>query len=848
MLEMTYLLRVFGFLCVMTCAACAQATPPQLESDSSHAVIPELPNVPSNGDRSDQGYELPPGEDPQNRLVTPFLKHLVGDQKEFWTSPARFRTKDLRWILPVSGFAAGLIASDSWISKQVPDRANQLKRSKSFSNYGVYSLIGLGGGSFLLGEATNNEHLREAGLLSGEAALNSTAATYVFKTITQRPRPLEKDGNGTFFQGGDSFPSGHSAIAWAVASVWAHEYPGKLSQILAYGIASGVTVARVTGQQHFASDAVIGSLLGWYFGRQAYRAHHDSELGGSTWNDFVPDEPAEHARNPENMGSPYVPLDSWIYSAFDRLGALGFVHSSYIGMRPWTRMECARLLGEVQDADTDQGANSDQGQRIYSALAQEFAPEIGRRDGAANLGARVESVYTRVLGITGTPVRDGYHFGQTIVNDYGRPYWIGINNVTGVTADAVAGPMAFYVRGEYQHAPAIPSENPIALQAAAAADGLCLQPQIGPGCAATVPVSQLANGLGATDRFRLLEGSVSATFHNVQFSFGKQSQWMGPGESGSLLFSNNTEPIVMLKVDNVSPYKIPLLSKLLGPVRTEYFIGQLDGQQWEYSSPNLLGPGNINPQPFLDGYKISFKPTENLEIGMGITAQFAGPGLPFTWHNFLRTFYSHNRNGNTSGSDNPGKRISTADFSYRVPGMRNWLTVYMDSMVVDEVSPLGSKRATVNPGIYMPQMPGLPKLELRAEGIHEPLTTEFSPGFVYYGLRRYRSGYTNDGLLMGNWIGRAGKGGQGWLTYSFSPRSKLQFGYRHQEVSKAFIGGGRLIDYSANWDVKLPSNFVLSGTVQYEQWRFPVLAAGRQSDFTIGAQLALYPHWGIGQK
>ena len=64
-------------------------------------------------------FDLQPGEDPQNRLVSPFLKHIVGDQKQFWTSPARFRTKDLKWILPGVGITAAFIASDSWWSRQV---------------------------------------------------------------------------------------------------------------------------------------------------------------------------------------------------------------------------------------------------------------------------------------------------------------------------------------------------------------------------------------------------------------------------------------------------------------------------------------------------------------------------------------------------------------------------------------------------------------------------------------------------------------------------------------------------------------------------------------------------------
>jgi hypothetical protein len=167
----------------------------------------------------------------------------------------------------------------------------------------------------------------------------------------------------------------------------------------------------------------------------------------------------------------------------------------------------------------------------------------------------------------------------------------------------------------------------------------------------------------------------------------------------------------------------------------------------------------------------------------------------------------------------------------------------MDSMVVDEVSPIGSGRATVNPGIYMPQLPKLPKFELRAEGINEPVTAEFSPGFVYYGLRRYRSGYTNDGMLMGNWIGRAGRGGQGWLTYSFTPRSKLQFGYRLQEVSTRFIEGGRSVDYSAKGDFQLTPSVALAAGLQYEQWWFPVLSTTRQSDIAAQFQLTFYPKW-----
>ena len=331
-------------LCVLagsSLPACAQNVPPPASPSAGHAPAPSAPK-PEHSDW------LPPGEDPENRLLTPFLKHLGQDQKQFWSAPTRFRVKDLRWIVPAAGITAAFIASDSWWAKQV--NPNHMQTSLHISDYTAYSMIGLGGASFLLGHMTHNDHLQEAGLLSGEAAIDSTGVAYLFKGITQRQRPLEGNGHGDFFQGGASFPSEHSAIAWSIASVWAHEYPGWFSQMAAYGLASTVTITRVTAQQHFPTDVIVGSALGWYFGRQVYRAHHDPELGGSGWGDSSSDNPSEGSHNPDNMASPYVLLDSWIYPAFLRLIGLGYIHSARIDLRPWTRMERGRLSSKKRKA------------------------------------------------------------------------------------------------------------------------------------------------------------------------------------------------------------------------------------------------------------------------------------------------------------------------------------------------------------------------------------------------------------------------------------------------------------------------------------------------------------------
>lgn len=801
---------------------------PSSGQHSNSGAAAKTDSVKPDSANDDSRGRLEPGADPENRLFSPFLKHLAGDQKQFWSSPMHVQTKDLKWILPAAGTAAAFVATDSWWAKQVP--VSHVDTSKKFSDYGTYSLIGLGGASFLLGQMKHDDHLSEAGLLAGEAAINSTAVAYAFKEITQRQRPFQGNGHGNFFAGGGSFPSEHSAVAWSVASIWAHEYPGWFSQMAAYGLASAVTITRVTAKQHFPSDAIVGSALGWYFGRQVYRAHHDPELGGSGWGGIFDEKTGEKGRNPNYMASPYVPLDSWIYPALERLIAMGYIESEVLGMRPWTRMACARLLDDAEDKLSDGGVEEGDAGRIYAALTSEFKTEIARLNGAANTGARLDSVYTRMMGISGTPLRDGYHFGQTIINDYGRPYWTGFNNVTGITADAEAGPVSIYFRGEYQHSPAMPSESAQTLAATAVADY----------------APPLADGTGGTSQVELLDSMASVNLNNVQLSFGVQSAWLGPGESGALLLSDNAAPFPMLKIDDVAPHRIPGLSRILGPFRAEFFVGQLSGQHWEECTTcpsaypqysGVVGP-NISPQPFIHGDKISFQPTPNLEFGMGVTAMFGGPGLPVTFGNFFRTYYIHTQ----VLANNPGKRVSSADFSYRIPGLRNWLTFYMDSMVWDEISPIGSTRAAVNPGIYLPRIPKIPKLELRAEGFNISRTQEFPPGFVYYNNDRYRSGYVNNGNLLGSWVGRAGRGGQGWLTYWLSPRNKFQLSYRLQTVAPKFVGGGRLADYVAKSELMIGHNVSVSGLLQYEQWSFPDLAPTPQSNLTGSIQVTLYPH------
>lgn len=521
----------------------------------------------------------------------------------------------------------------------------------------------------------------------------------------------------------------------------------------------------------------------------------------------------EEPRDPRNMASADVPLDSWVYAAFDQLIARGHVKSAHTGMRPWTRIECARLLdeaaeGEFNDADAEQ---------LIAALGAEFAAESRRLEGGANLGWHVDSIYFRGTAIAGPVLKDGYHFGQTVANDYGRPYGPGFNAAAGISARAEAGPLSLSLQAEYQHAPPVASEPAAASLAAAAVDW-------------TKPLSTAVSEI---HRVRFLQGTLACTHGNVTISFGRQSLWLGSGHSGPLLFSSNAEPMTMLRISSVSPFIAPLFSRFLGRVQSEFFLARFSGQKFQGN----YGPG-LTSQPYLHGTKLSFHPMENLEIGAGFTAQFGGQGNPFTWGNFLRSFYSH-RVGVTR---NPAKRLSEFEFSYRAPKLRGWMQIYVDSMVIDEYSPVGSNRPAINPGVYLSRLPWLRKMDLRIEGVTTDLNVpdHFGPGAFYWD-DRYHSGYTNNGNLIGSWIGRRGRGEQAWLTYHFTPRNQLQLAYRHNSVDKAFLAGGSLQDLSARIDWLLRSGFGVTALLQQERWHFPLLALRSQKNVMAWFQITYWP-------
>jgi membrane-associated phospholipid phosphatase len=820
----------------------------------SYSVRPResiRPEKPSSADRreSDHGRPAPATQNiAKSRLCLASLEqNLFSDQKAIWTSPLRLHSlsaEEKGWLLPAGVGTLGLLASDQSILRHFGNLP--VAHSDNFGNIGLAVMAGGAASFFLSGVKTNDVHGRETGLLSGEAAVNSVIVGEVMKMVFQRPRPNEANA-GSFGVGGASFPSEHALAAWSIATVIAHEYPGRLTKLLAYSAASGISLSRVAARQHFPSDVVVGSALGYLIGRYVYREHHDPELPGANANDFgkhAEEKDAPRTRKPSEYGSPYVPLDSWVYAAFDRLAAFGYAPSAYANLRPWTRMECARIVaaaGDDLDAGfgmgwemnaAENGVRQSEAYRLNVALTLEFANELARFDtSVTRLGAssgsglgtgedpsvvHVDSVYTRYLGISGTPLDDGYHFGQTLINDYGRLYGTGSNLISGASASGTSGPFAFYVRGEYQHAAPLPAYSQSVQQLLGAID---------------VTPPQLPIHTTVIDRFRLIDAYAAFNLKTVQISAGRQSLWWGPSHGGPANFSDNAEPMDMVRLTNPSPWKLPGFLHWLGPMRWDFFFGLMAGHHY---------PANLG----VDGQKISFKPTPNLEFGFSRSIVFR----PVTFHMFWRGFSSFGDNKTTipGSSADVGDRRGGFDFSYRVPGLRKWMVIYNDGMTDDDTSPLGApQRSLMNPGIYLPRIPKISKLDFRAEMVWSdpPELSNREGKYVYYN-GAYHDSYTNSGHLIGSWVGREGHGVQLWSTYWLSPRNPLQIGYRKAHVDRDFIpSGGNIQDFFVRATMQLRSGMEVNTFLQYERWNFPILSPLAGPNTVASVEFTYHPKW-----
>jgi len=524
---------------------------------------------------------------------------------------------------------------------------------------------------------------------------------------------------------------------------------------------------------------------------------------------FAQSGPATEGGAGRTRGPVFVPSDSWIYPALLRLAALGYISHQAAGIRPWTRAECLRQVLEARRtlSGDRSPASSREAAQLIDALYAEFKP-----DGSGNTFVEIESLYTRGLAIAGKPLVDGYNFGQTVIDDYGRPEAQGFNTIAGISAEAGAGRFSAYVRAEYWNSPSFTSP---------AASLQPLDPQIEP---------VLPGAVSGVSRLEPMEYYVGVQLGKWSLTAGKQELWWGPGVSGPLSFSDNAPPFYSFRVTTSSPLALPGVLRKLGSFLVDLVGGELSGH-------------NLPPRPLMNGQKFTWIPFSGLELGFTRWSLFGGAGTrPFTLGTVWRNFTA---NGATFGNAvDPGDRKSGFDFLWRPPLPGAPFTLYADFYADDEPNPLTNlTRSGFAPGIYVPKLPVLPKWDLRVEVPSMRMVGTDQGGTFLYWNNVYRDANTNEGYLLGSWVGRDGRGLFLQSTWWRSARSKIDFGYRQNRIGSAFLPGGGSQDDAWTAAAFHPApHWTVEAKVQYERYFIPLLG-GIRRDVAASLELDYAPHW-----
>ena len=219
------------------------------------------------------------------KLNKDFFLRFGKDFKDTLFSPKDWRKKDFLTFSAILGTGTLIYIFDQeiqdWVQDQHTSTSDDISKVVRKFGEGLF-LTGLIAGLYTTGELTKDNSLRKTALLSLESWLTSGFIVWVFKVVIGRARPSIEESENIFHMfsgksGFHSFPSGHSASAFAVATTIADETDKLFVDILAYSLATSVALSRIHDNKHWLSDAFVGSAIGYFVAKKIGALNRNSK-------------------------------------------------------------------------------------------------------------------------------------------------------------------------------------------------------------------------------------------------------------------------------------------------------------------------------------------------------------------------------------------------------------------------------------------------------------------------------------------------------------------------------------------------------------------------------------------
>ena len=407
-----------------------------------------------------------------------------------------------------------------------------------------------------------------------------------------------------------------------------------------------------------------------------------------------------------------IPLDSWVYPALDKLSGFGLIDSALQGSRPYTRMEATR-----QTLEAKRNAKRQDAPPVVFQLIRKLTTELHQQ--MVEIGA-LEGIpagsYIKPLG--DWDIRYIYKDGKDSVY---APY---DPQRSHSRIDASQYSLNYNNFGiEYED-----NSNAQLIAESEARLGKRLLVNLRP-----VLLYRDDPQSGDHSTLDLLEGTAVLGLGPLEFSIGRQSLWWGQGRHGSLVLTNNADPLEMVRLTNPSPALLPWFFKYLGPFRFDLFLSELEESR-------------VVPEPYFGGLRLEFKPLPWLSLGGCRTVMFGGDGRPSVDFSDFMTIIGGK---NLSGDDDTSNSIAALDARLRIPAL--WgLELYGEMGGEDEGSGFISNKAYIG-GAYLPQIEPSGRASLRVEYADLSHLDNNSPVWYRHGI--YQSGYTYRKKIMGHHVG-----------------------------------------------------------------------------------------------
>lgn len=221
----------------------------------------------------------------EDKFDKEFLRKFRDDFSAVLLSPKKWDRGDILNLSAVLGTGILLYTADKNINRWFQDHRGSSSEdiSKIVSPFGHgICLVSLMTVLYASGEISNNNNLRKTALLGLESWITSGIIVLGLKFITGRARPKTGESHHTFHplsvsSSFTSFPSGDASSAFAVATTIADRSEKAYVDFLAYGLATLVAIFRVHDNKHWASDAFVGSAIGYLVSKKISALNRDQD-------------------------------------------------------------------------------------------------------------------------------------------------------------------------------------------------------------------------------------------------------------------------------------------------------------------------------------------------------------------------------------------------------------------------------------------------------------------------------------------------------------------------------------------------------------------------------------------